>query len=131
MESFLRTDKAPPGTPEEHIEEAKQTTFFASKKFFTIFTSVVLLMSFFGLSIFIMFLTSAFPELIWPFVEIFRETINIFAIIIGVYLSLQTSVDIAVKFRSPTTIITPPVIVKVDEKEDEEITIVKTHVPHK
>lgn len=71
----------------------KEENFLSSKKFFIVFTSIILLATFYAASVFILFLTASIPVVIPAFVTIFVETIKIFAIIISAYLGLQTAID--------------------------------------
>lgn len=103
-ESFLRTDKAPPGTPTKYIDEMKATTFLASKKFFVVFSSVILIALYFGVSVFILFLTAPLPTITAPFVMIFCETIKIFAIIISSYLGIQAALDFKMNSSTSTNL---------------------------
>jgi hypothetical protein len=96
--SFLQKGKVPPGTPLEYREDFSKINFFASKKFFIIFSAVVLLMFFYLTSVGILFLTSFYPAITDSYVIIFVESIKIFAIIISVYLGLQATIDF--KFNS-------------------------------
>jgi hypothetical protein len=91
--SFLQNGKVPPSTPLEYREDFSKINFFASKKFFIIFSAVVLLMFFYLTSVGILFLTSFYPAITDSYVIIFVESIKIFAIIISVYLGLQATID--------------------------------------
>jgi hypothetical protein len=91
--AFLQTKKVPPNTPLEYREDMSKINFFASKKFFIVFSSVVLLMLFYLSSVGILFLTSYFPGITDSYVILFTESIKIFAIIISVYLGLQATID--------------------------------------
>jgi len=92
-ESFLRTDKAPPGTPSQYMDEARKTTFLASKKFFVVFMSVLIISLYFSAGTVVLFMTAPFPTLTPAFVTMFTEVLKIFAIIIGSFLGLQTTLD--------------------------------------
>jgi hypothetical protein len=100
--SFLKTGKVPPKTPIEFRQDFSKINFFSSKKFFIVFSSVVLLMLFYLISVGILFLTVSYPTIIDPYVTIFVESIKIFAIIISVYLGLQASLDF--KYSSDSTV---------------------------
>jgi hypothetical protein len=91
--SFLQNGRVPTGTPVEYREDFSKINFFASKKFFIIFSAVILLMFFYLTSVGILFLTSFYPAITDSYVIIFVESIKIFAIIISVYLGLQATID--------------------------------------
>jgi hypothetical protein len=100
--SFLKAGKVPRKTPIEFRQDFSKINFFSSKKFFIVFSSVVLLMLFYLISVGILFLTVSHPTIIDPYVTIFVESIKIFAIIISVYLGLQASIDF--KYSSDSTV---------------------------
>lgn len=113
--SFLQFGKVPPNTPFELREDFSKINFFSSKKFFIIFSSIVLLMFFYLSSVGILFLTSYFPNITDSYVIIFVESIKIFAIIISVYLGLQTTLDF--KYSSESKIEhTPRSVEEIDKK---------------
>jgi hypothetical protein len=91
--SMLRAGSVPPNTPPEYQQDLSKLNFLASKKFFVVFLSVIILSVFYGVSILVLFLTAPHPNLTLPFVSIFTETIKILAIIIGSYLGVQTVLD--------------------------------------
>jgi hypothetical protein len=91
--AFLQDGKVPPNTPIQYREDLSKINFFSSKKFFIVFSSIVLLMVFYLVSVGILFLTAKFPTLTDSYVIIFVESIKIFAIIISAYLGLQAAID--------------------------------------
>lgn len=100
--SMLSHNKVPPNTPPQYVEEMKSINFLRSKKFFVVFTSILMLVIFYGASVFILFLTAPIPSITTPFVTIFVETIKIFAIIISAYLGLQAAIDF--KYNSESNV---------------------------
>jgi hypothetical protein len=114
--AFLQAGKVPPNTPVQYREEFGKINFFSSKKFFIVFSSVILLMAFYLVSVGILFITSFFPEIIQPYVTIFVESIKIFAIIISVYLGLQATIDFKYQSNSNTTNETHNNVEKIDQK---------------
>jgi hypothetical protein len=114
--AFLQAGKVPPNTPIQYREEFGKINFFSSKKFFIVFSSVILLMAFYLVSVGILFITSFFPEIIQPYVTIFVESIKIFAIIISVYLGLQATIDFKYQSNSNTTNETHNNVEKIDQK---------------
>jgi len=93
LAAMISHDKAPPNTPPEYVEEMKSINFLRSKKFFVVFSAILMLLGFYAVSVFILFLTAPVPTITSPFVTIFVETIKIFAIIISAYLGLQAAID--------------------------------------
>jgi hypothetical protein len=98
--SMLHSGKVPPNTPLQHRDDLSKVNFLASKKFYVVFCSVILLAIFYAASIFVLFLTAATPTLTVPFVSIFTETIKILAVIIASYLGVQTILDYRIQSNS-------------------------------
>jgi hypothetical protein len=119
--AFFQDGKVPPNTPFEYKQDLSKINFFSSKKFFIVFSSVILLMLFYLSSVGILFLTSFFPSIIQPYVIIFSESIKIFAIIISVYLGLQATIDF--KYHTESKIDQVP---KSIEELDKQIVIEET-----
>lgn len=101
--AFLQNGKVPPNTPIQYREDLSKINFFSSKKFFIVFSSILLLMLFYLTSVGILFLTSFSPGITGSYVTIFVESIKIFAIIISVYLGLQASIDFKYQSLSQNT----------------------------
>ena len=101
--AMLQSGKVPPNTPSQYREDLGKVNFLASRKFFVVFTSVLMLMAFYAASIFVLFLTAPLPTITAAFVTIFVETIKIFAIIISAYLGLQTAIDFKYNSSSDTS----------------------------
>lgn len=100
--SMLHTGDIPPNTPDQYKEDLSKVNFLASKKFFVVFCSVLILALFYSISVFVLFLTATLPATITTaFVTIFVETIKILAVIIASYLGVQTVLDF--KYNSNTT----------------------------
>jgi ABC-type Na+ efflux pump permease subunit len=99
--SMLHSGDIPPNTPTEYQKDLSNINFLASKKFFVVFCSVIILSVFYAVSIFVLFLTSGMSATITSaFVTIFVETIKILAVIIGSYLGVQTLLDFRYKSDS-------------------------------
>lgn len=98
--SMLHSGEVPPNTPDRYKEDLSKVNFLASKKFYVVFCSVIILSLFYAASIFVLFLTAASPSLTVPFVTIFTETIKILAIIIASYLGVQTVLDYRMQSNS-------------------------------
>jgi hypothetical protein len=100
--SMLHTGDIPPNTPDKYKEDLSKVNFLASKKFFVVFCSVLILALFYSISVFVLFLTATLPSTITTaFVTIFVETIKILAVIIASYLGVQTVLDF--KYNSNTS----------------------------
>jgi hypothetical protein len=91
--AFLQNGKAPPNTPEYLQTKMEETNHLSSKKFFIIFTSVLMLGILYYSSVAIL-LAIELPEHVSAFVTLFSKTIEIFAIIIASYLGVQAVVDL-------------------------------------
>lgn len=98
--SMLQSGKVPPNTPLSQRNDLSKVNFLASKKFYVVFCSVIILAIFYAASIIILFLTATCPTLTVPFVSIFTETIKILAIIIASYLGVQTILDYKMQSNS-------------------------------
>jgi hypothetical protein len=114
--AFLQSGKAPPNTPIQYREDLSKINFFSSKKFFIVFSSIVLLMLFYLVSVGILFLTVRFPTITDSYVIIFVESIKIFAIIISAYLGLQAAIDFKYNSNSNVTVDTVKSIEVIDQK---------------
>jgi hypothetical protein len=117
--AMLQSGKVPPNTPSLYREDLGKVNFLASRKFFVVFTSILMLLAFYAASIFVLFLTAPLPTITAAFVTIFVETIKIFAIIISAYLGLQTVIDF--KYNSSTNTEYRGENVTVSETVDEKI----------
>jgi hypothetical protein len=104
LAAMVSCDKAPPNTPPQYVDEMKSINFLRSKKFFIVFTSILMLLGFYGISVFILFLTVPAPSITMPFVTIFVETIKVFAIVISAYLGLQAAIDFKYNSESNTSL---------------------------
>jgi len=98
--AMLHSGEVPPNTPDRYKEDLSKVNFLASKKFYVVFCSVIILSFFYAASIFVLFLTATAPNLTVPFVTIFTETIKILAIIIASYLGVQTVLDYRMQSNS-------------------------------
>jgi hypothetical protein len=114
--AFLQSGKVPPNTPIQYREDFSKINFFSSKKFFIVFSSIVLLMVFYLVSVGILFLTAKFPTITDSYVIIFVESIKIFAIIISAYLGLQAAIDFKYNSNSNVTVDTVKSIEVIDQK---------------
>ena len=98
--AMLHSGSIPPNTPARYKENLSKVNFLASKKFYVVFCSVIILAIFYIASIGVLFLTASAPSLTIPFVSIFTETIKILAVIIASYLGVQTVLDYRMQSNS-------------------------------
>jgi hypothetical protein len=122
--AFLQNGIAPPNTPESLKKTMEDQNHFSSKKFFIIFTSILMLAVLYYSSVFILSLFNS-PEHITAYVTIFSKTIEIFAIIIAAYLGVQCAVDLKynsssnVELKGYTEIIKKDIVLTNNAKEDD------------
>lgn len=94
--SFLQLGKSPINCPSDIKKRIEDTSHFSSKKFFIIFTSLLILAFVFYSSVFILFLfPKDFQPHITAYVTIFSETMKVFGLIIATYLGVQSVADFA------------------------------------
>ena len=92
--AFLQNGKAPPNTPDQMRQEMEDVNHLSSKKFFIIFSSLLMLAFVFYSSVGLLLVIPKVPEIVAAFVTIFTKAIEIFGIIISVYLGAQGLVDL-------------------------------------
>ena len=92
--AFLTNGKAPPNTPLELQKQMEDINHLSSKKFFIIFSSLFMLAFVFYTSVGLLWVIPRAPEIVSAFVTIFTKVIEIFGIIISVYLGAQGIVDL-------------------------------------
>ena len=112
--AFLQNGKAPPNTPARLEKQMEDTNHLSSKKFFIIFTSVLMLGFLYYSSVAIL-LAIKMPEHVAAFVTIFSKTIEIFAIIIASYLGVQAAVDLRYNSSSNAEVIGEVIVEKREE----------------
>jgi len=94
VSAFLTNGKAPPNTPAELQKQMEDTNHLSSKKFFIIFSSLFMLAFVFYTSVGLLWVIPRAPEIVSAFVTIFTKMIEIFGVIISVYLGAQGIVDL-------------------------------------
>jgi len=94
VSAFLTNGKAPPNTPAELQKQMEDTNHLSSKKFFIIFSSLFMLAFVFYTSVGLLWVIPKAPEIVSAFVTIFTKMIEIFGVIISVYLGAQGIVDL-------------------------------------
>lgn len=92
--SFLQNGVVPPNTSDRMKEKMEDMNHLSSKKFFIIFSSLIMLAFLFYTSVGILWLIPTSPEYVTAFVTIFSKIIEIFAVIISVYLGAQGLIDL-------------------------------------
>ena len=102
--SFLKYDQAPPNASVVEKAALEDTNHFSSKKFFIIFTAMIMLAVLYFSSVGILVLLPRTPELIVAFTTIFSKVIEIFSIIIATYLGTQAVVDLRYNSSSSASI---------------------------
>lgn len=119
--AMLNSGEVPPNTPPKYREDLSKINFLASKKFYVVFCSVIILSLFYAASIFVLFLTAASPNLTVPFVSIFTETVKILAVIIASYLGVQTVLDYRMQSNNSVTLQGQNIVKK------EDVTVIHTN----
>ena len=113
--AFLSNGKAPPNTPTRLEKQMEDTNHLASKKFFIVFTSALMLFFVYYSSIFILFF---FPHdhttHITSYLSMYSKMMDILAIIVASYLGVQTVADFA--FKSSSEVKSENRNITVDEK---------------
>jgi hypothetical protein len=122
--AFLSSSKVPPGTPLEFQESLRSQNHFKSKKFFLAFSSFVGLLSFYLLSVGILFLLPSRNELISGYVTIFTKTVEIVAIIVASYIGVQAAIDFKYGSSSNTNLDSVLTSEQREEKIIQEQTVV-------
>lgn len=113
--SMLRSGEIPPNTPSQYENDLSKINFLASKKFYVVFCSVIILSIFYSASIFVLFLTATMSATITSaFVTIFVETVKILAIIIGSYLGVQTILDFKYNSESSNRFLSENITEKIE-----------------
>jgi len=112
--AFLQNGKAPPNTPARLKKTMEDTNHLSSKKFFIIFTSVLMLGALYYSSVAIL-LAIKMPEHVAAFVTLFTKTIEIFAVIIASYLGVQAVVDLRYNSSSNAEVLGEVIIEKREE----------------
>jgi hypothetical protein len=93
--SFLQEGVAPPNTPPELQKIMEDTNHFASKKFFIIFSAILMVITMFFVSVGFLFILPHDRDIILTaYATIFTKIIEIFGLIISVYIGAQGLVDL-------------------------------------
>ena len=100
--SMLQSGEYPNGTPPQFQKVMESVNHLASKKFFITLSGFGILGLFYLSSVLILFFLPHIPEVITGFVVIFSKSIEVFAVIMSVYLSAQGIVDL--KYNSNSNV---------------------------
>jgi hypothetical protein len=115
--AFLQNGKAPPNTPVSVEHQMASINHLASKKFFIVFTSVILLSFIYYSSIFLLLcIPKEYAAHVTAYVTIFSEMMKVFGLIIASFLGVQTVADFA--FNSSSSASTEGVIQSSTETHD-------------
>jgi hypothetical protein len=104
--SFLQQGVAPPNTPENLKEKLSEKNHLASKKFFLAFSGFIILAVFFVFSVGLLYSMINYPVILPSYTLIFTKTIEVFAVIMVVYLGGQAAVDLKYNSSSSTENVT-------------------------
>lgn len=119
--SFLQYGKSPPNASKQKVKDLEDMSHFSSKKFFIVFSSVIVLAFFYFASVGILFLLPTHDPLIIAFTTLFSKTIEILSIIIAAYLGVQAFVDL--KYNSSSSSSLTGKTLNATEKKIEEATV--------
>jgi len=105
VSAFLTNGKAPPNTPPELEKQMEDTNHLASKKFFVIFSAIVMIVVMFLMAVGFLFIIPADHDIVvTAYSTIFTKIIEIFGLVISVYISAQGLVDLKYNSASSTSI---------------------------
>ena len=101
--AFLQNGKAPPNTPPELEKQMEDTNHLASKKFFVVMTSLLMIVSMFFVAVGILFIIPKDHDIvITTYATIFTKIMEQVALVISVYLGAQGLVDL--KYNSSSSV---------------------------
>ena len=104
--AFLQQGVAPPNTPDSLKEKLSEKNHLASKKFFLAFSGFIILAVFFVVSVGLLYSMVKYPVILPSYTLIFTKTIEVFAVIMVVYLVGQAAVDLKYNSSSSTENVT-------------------------
>ena len=103
--AFLQNGKAPPNTPSRLEKKMEDTNHLASKKFFVIFSAIVMIVVMFLMAVGFLFLIPTDHDVIvTAYSTIFTKIIEIFGLVISVYIGAQGLVDLRYNSSSSASI---------------------------
>jgi succinate dehydrogenase hydrophobic anchor subunit len=102
VSAFLTNGKAPPNTPPELEKKMEDTNHLASKKFFVIFSAIIMIVIMFLMAVGFLFLIPTDHDfVVTAYSTIFTKIIEIFGLVISVYIGAQGLVDL--KYNSSSS----------------------------
>ena len=105
VSAFLTNGKAPPNTPPELEKKMEDTNHLASKKFFVIFSAIVMIVVMFLMAVGFLFLIPADHDfVVTAYSTIFTKIIEIFGLVISVYIGAQGLVDLRYNSSSSASV---------------------------
>jgi hypothetical protein len=102
--AFLQEGAVPPNTPKELEAQLGAANHLSSKKFFLAFSGFIILGIFFAVCVVILFMMAATPSLLGTYAVLFSKTIEVFAVIMAVYLGSQALVDLRYNSSSSASV---------------------------
>ena len=102
VSAFLTNGKAPPNTPPDLEKQMEDTNHLASKKFFVIFSAIIMIVVMFLMAVGFLFLIPTDHDIVvTAYSTIFTKIIEIFGLVISVYIGAQGLVDL--KYNSSSS----------------------------
>jgi succinate dehydrogenase hydrophobic anchor subunit len=103
--AFLTNGKAPPNTPIDLQKAMEDTNHLASKKFFVIFSAIVMIVVMFLMAVGFLFLIPTEHDIVvTAYSTIFTKIIEIFGLVISVYIGAQGLVDLKYNSSSAASV---------------------------
>jgi succinate dehydrogenase hydrophobic anchor subunit len=105
VSAFLTNGKAPPNTPPELEKQMEDTNHLASKKFFVIFSAIIMIVVMFLMAVGFLFLIPTDHDIVvTAYSTIFTKIIEIFGLVISVYIGAQGLVDLRYNSSSSASV---------------------------
>jgi len=105
VSAFLTNGKAPPNTPPELEKQMEDTNHLSSKKFFVIFSAIIMIVVMFLMAVGFLFLIPTDHDIVvTAYSTIFTKIIEIFGLVISVYIGAQGLVDLRYNSASSASI---------------------------
>lgn len=105
VSAFLTNGKAPPNTPAYLERRMEDTNHLASKKFFVIFSAIIMIIVMFLMAVgFLFIIPSEHDIVVTAYSTIFTKIIEIFGLVISVYIGAQGLVDLRYNSSSSASI---------------------------
>lgn len=118
--AFLQNGKAPPNTPPALTKQMEDINHLASKKFFVIMTSLVIIVTMFFVAVAILFVIPRDRDIVvTTYATIFTKIMEQIALVISVYIGAQGLVDL--RFNSSSSASVEGVAQSVQEVKQEDV----------